>query len=282
MKRRVTGGFSVLELLVGITISLSLFAGLLSTFLNTTRRGYDNETVNRADEQARTILDFIAFDLRMAGAGMPLGQSSFAIGDAALGDAPLPVLLSASNDFVQFRVNELGRDAMLTANYAPSSTNLTFGVSSVVPFAVGDTIYMSSMPVGATSGLRGTVSAVGASTLTIQPDYVATAGGVFEAGSVVAPVRLLTYQSTADWAGIIRDNGVEESLVAFNSIMSLSYRNAAGTEIVLPLTEAAVRDNLTSVQLTISVRGERRLASGNEYIATAEQRIMLRNLMLSR
>ena len=133
-------GTTLPELLVGTLLFSILFLAVTSTFLDTTRKSHNNTVVMNTEDEVHTVLDFLSADLRMAGAGMPLGQGSFRIELVALGDAPLPILTSATSSFIQVRSNEAGWDSVLTSDFTPSSGNLSFSVLSSVDLDIGDTI----------------------------------------------------------------------------------------------------------------------------------------------
>ena len=89
--------------MVSLTLTSTMLGAILSTYAITTRRAYDEAIVSRTNEQSRLALDLIGYDLRMTGAGMPLGQGGFAPGGAGLGDAPLPILTTAVDRYESFR-----------------------------------------------------------------------------------------------------------------------------------------------------------------------------------
>ena len=66
-------GFTLLEMLVSLGLMGLIFAGVLSFFMDTTRRARDAAIVAETQDQARSLGDLMSFELRMAGAGMPPG-----------------------------------------------------------------------------------------------------------------------------------------------------------------------------------------------------------------
>jgi type IV pilus assembly protein PilW len=65
--RRGLGGFSAIELMVAMTISLVLIAGVLSVVFSSKTAYYENDRVARAQESGRAALELVLRDLRGAG-----------------------------------------------------------------------------------------------------------------------------------------------------------------------------------------------------------------------
>ena len=115
-------------------------------FLESTRTSHDQRIRTTAHEQARSILDMMAFEIRMAGSGVPFGQANFQIGDPQLNDAPLPVLTSSDTDTISFRCNESGELAFLDTELEVKPGALHLSVTDLSLFEEGDTIYISDLP----------------------------------------------------------------------------------------------------------------------------------------
>src|SRR5947209_4661266 len=114
-------GSGLLEFFVSSSIVIVSMLALMSSFVATTRHTSDETVKMRTDNEARLLLDYMIYDARMAGSGMPLGQSNFAIGQSGLSDAPLPILLTSDGDSLHLRLNEQGTNTVLTASFAPAS-----------------------------------------------------------------------------------------------------------------------------------------------------------------
>jgi type II secretory pathway pseudopilin PulG len=275
-------GETLLSLLVSLGLIGIVFAAVTSSFFDSSHRSMDLQIKSRAEEEVKAVLEMMAFDIRMMGSGMPLGQSTFPIGGSGLGTAPLPILTSSTATKINFRLNELGNNTVLTSAYTPSSTTLTLSVLSSSDLSVGNTIYVSDMLVGGTLGLKGVVTAVGTGSVSIDSSYVATSSATFKSGSTVDKVSNIIYDSPADWSGVTRDNGTGAVVISPNTQFSITYYDTNGTALALPLTESMVANSLASVGLKVSARGDRTLSEGETYTATATQRIALRNLNMNR
>lgn len=276
-------GTTLIELLVTLGI-LGIFSAMMFRGLMTTAyQSYDFEIAAQATEKARTILDYMVYDLRVTGSGVPFMQSGYAIGDAALGTAPLPLLLDASSSHIQVRLNERGINTVTTADFAPATGATTIQVLSSGDYVPGDVLYLSDHTKGGTSGLRGVVASVTSNSITIAAGgMVYTAGKSFTSGTIVHRVSDVTYDSPADGSGIRRTVGGVTEILDSKSSFTLSYLDENGTVLPLPLTAAVVKDSLSSLKLTVTVQGDRQLKSKASYQASATQEISLRNLVLSR
>ncbi|MCB0333340.1 MAG: prepilin-type N-terminal cleavage/methylation domain-containing protein, partial [Bdellovibrionales bacterium] len=141
-------GFTLLEMLVSLLIFSILMGSAASTMFSSFSYSLDAEIIARTEERARSTLDLLLFDLRMMGCGVAIGQEDFSITDGSLGDAPFPVFTDSTASYIHFRMNETGKDALLTADYTPSSSSLTFSVSSTEDYFEGDVIYLSDKIAG--------------------------------------------------------------------------------------------------------------------------------------
>lgn len=278
----IEGGFSLVELLVSTVISLGLLLSVTSTLFDSMAIGHDNEVIARTNEAARLLLDYMAYDLKMIGSGMPLGQSGFSITDATLGNAALPLMLTSDADDLSIRLNEVGVSTVLTNDYLPSSSSLSFSVISANNLVEGDMVYISDYLVGGTSGMQATIHSVVGTTVTIELGYLTTPGTTFKSGSLVARVSSVAYNSPVDGSGVVRNAGMGNIVLQPKSTFSIEYLDGSGTALALPLTAAIVKDNLYSVRLTVNVQSDKTLKDGSNYSSTASHVIALRNLITSR
>ncbi len=275
-------GLSVIELLVGLTIFGAVSAATVGAFFDVLRRAYDHETIGRTEDQAETIADMIAAEVRLIGAGIPFGQTNFAIGQAGLGTAPLPILLTSTNTSLQLRGNLSGAYSVLAATFTPNALNRTFSVLSSADFKVGDVVYLSNLVAGSAEGLRGVVQSVSGVDITIQAGYVTTAGATFASGSTANLVDEVHFNSPSDWSGVTRDDGSGAVIIAPNSTFVLEYLDENGNSMPLPLTNPRVASNLSAIEVTAFVRASKPLENGSIYSAEATRQIALRNLIVSR
>ena len=88
--RQVLGGFSLIELLVAMTLGLLLTSGMISVFAGNRASSELNAAIANMQESARFALDAIATDTRSAGfqgcIGVQSGQTVIQAADAPTGD----------------------------------------------------------------------------------------------------------------------------------------------------------------------------------------------------
>jgi len=275
-------GESLVSLLVGIALASIIMTTATANFVGASRLAKDHQMINRAEAEARSVLDLMAFDIRMTGTGMPLGQAGFLITDTTLGTAPLPVLTTSSATSIAFRMNQNGAMTVLSSSYTPSTTSTTFSVASSTGLATGDQVYISDLSAGGTSGLRGVISSKTSNSITLSSGFVHTAAAVFSSGSSVSKVSDVTYSSTSPYSGIFRNEGSGSIVLSPNCEFSASYLDTNGAVLTLPLTATSIQDSLGAIRVTVQVRSTSPLVSGDYYTAVASQTIALRNLNLLR
>lgn len=275
-------GESLIGLLIATLLGSLVLTAALQAYFSTTFKAMDFKLISTTRERAKAVLDQMVFDIRLAGAGMPFGQSAFTVNAPGVGTAPLAILTSSDADTLNFRRNGRGAVTYLTSNFTPSFTNLTLNVSDTSAFSPMDYIYISDMPVNGNSGFRGRIVSVGPTSLTLVSQYQSPVGAIFRVGSVVQKVDDITYQSPSDETGITRSDGSYPRALIPNSYFMLTYYDINGVELTLPLSTSVITDRLAAVGLTVTVRSDKPLRSGALYTAQYTQRIGLRNLYMTR
>lgn len=282
-------------LLVTMGVSMTLLAAATASFFNISRRSLDHLTIATAQERAKSVLSLIAFDLRMIGSGMPLGQPAFTVADATLGDAPLPILTSSTRTRLVYRINENGATTVLYGTeFKPSAALRSFRVFSSKDLEVGDFIYISNMlpgagkdspNIGGIHGLRGKITSIGSGsqpTVTIDPAYKTSAGAAFREGSTVERVTDVILDSPSNGTGITRNPETGAVVLAPRSTFSATYLDANGNALTLPLSAAAIANQLSAIRVTVQVTADRPLSGRRGYTAIATETVALRNLNVSR
>lgn len=275
-------GFSLVELLVGLLVSSILLLSASTQFVSTSRVESDQLVKLQTQEDARVLLDAIAFDLRMIGAGMPLQQEDFAMDDVSLGDKPLPVMLNATSRWIQYRANDRGISTFLTQDFSPSWANRTFTVVDASLFKMGGAVYIVDNTTGGEQALTATIASIAGNEITINADYLPTFAMTMPSGSVVNAVTLSVLISHDTSKEIYKVDTMGGAKLATGATFTLDYLDKNGVSLALPLTEQVVRDDLTAINLTVSLESGTPLRGGGNYVATANQKIALRNLILSR
>ena len=273
-------GSTIIETIVGLSISGLLLVGFVSEYANTLKFAHDEESKVSAMVRAQAVLESIGAELRILGNGVPYDQSNFQIAESTLSDPTVtnPIDLStASNTNIAFKINETGEVHLLTANFDPASS-LVLSITDTTGVEADDQFYLSNSVVGEDDGLFGEVQSVNhaAKTVTLKAGAVYSPGAVFNMGSIFERVPTVTYASTVN--GITRDAGLGPVLMAKKSSMNIEYLDHTGATIALPLTEDILINNLRRIRVTVNVENDGRLRDGSVYTATVSQTFALRNL----
>lgn len=279
-RRGGEAGETLVSLIVSIGLASVVFVSILGSFLNSTQQSLDHQTRLRAIEEANAVLDLMAYDLRMLGSGMPLGQGGFKIDDAVLQPESLPVLTDATATHIAFRINETGANTLLTADFNPATASV-LTLFSGTDFKTGTRIYMNNATTGGTDGFTATVTSVGGNMIDVANKKYTTAA-TFRAGSLVDRVSLVTYDSPANNSGITRDAGNGPVQLAPKSSFTLTYLDFSGNVLAAPLVASVIAANLGGVRLVVSVQGDHPLKNNVIYTARAQQTMGFRNLNVSR
>jgi Tfp pilus assembly protein PilW len=278
---RTESGSILLDAFMGLFLGSIVLGTALSSFSNMWSRSTELRLKAELYSEARLLLDMLAFDVRMSGAGMPLGQPDFVSTNAAIGEAALPILSDLSSTNITLRLNELGVSTLLTQPFSPDDGSRSVTVASTAGFSLGDTIYISSMTSGGTSGLRGTIASISGTTIILANTVTPSQGAQFSAGSTIEPVKQIIYAQSQN--GITRDDGSGPILLAPQSTMQLAYLDSQGTPLTLPLTTEAIENSLGAIRIHVGLRTSSAVRSDSStYSTTTSQTVALRNINLNR
>jgi hypothetical protein len=275
-------GTVLLDTLMSILVGAIVIGSAVSTFSNMWARSTELRLKTQLHTEARLILDLLAFDLRMTGSGLPLGQTAFRASDPAISQAALPVLPGASASSVTVQLNEMGTSSVISSLFDPSAGDRAIQTNSTSGFAVGDTIYLSDMPKGGSNGLRATVQGISSGTITIAPDYIIGTSAPFPAGSNIEPVKQVTYSNSA--SGITREAGSTTALLAPHSTVTLTYLDSSGSPLPTPLTATSISELLSAVVIHVTLRSAAIDTPDSQqgFTSTTSQTVALRNVNLNR
>lgn len=281
-QNRKEQGFTILELLVSLTIASFIFAGLLTQYQSSVRIARDHQIRVGTQVQAQAIVQTIVAELRMMGNGVPFDQANFQIGEDTLSDPTVtePIQVStATATSVTFRLNETGEVALLTQDFNPAVT-LVVNLTDTSGIDADDPIYISNSVMSGDDGLYATVESVdhNNSTVTLNADYVASPGATFQMGSIFEEVPLITYNSPEGGSGVTRDSGFGEILLGERSTMALEYLDIDGNVLELPLTNDVVINSFRSIRVSVTVTSGSDLSTGEPYTTTVTQTAGIRNL----
>lgn len=280
--RASQSGSILLDALMSLLLGAIVIGSAAASFSNTWARSTELRVKSQVHTEARILLDMLAFDLRMAGSGLPLGQTTFSTALSSRGEEELPIYSGATSSNVTVQLNELGTTAVLTSAFTPSANSRTMQTSTTAGFSVGDTVYVSDMPSRGTTALRGTIEAITTGSITIASSYTSSRSVSFPAGSTIEPVTRVTYANSS--AGITRDSGAGAVLLAPHSSFSITYLDSSGTALATPLSSADINNVIRAVRLQVHLHttsGTGTL-SNQTFSATTSQTVALRNVNLNR
>jgi len=280
--RTAQSGSMLLDALTSLFLGAVVIGSAAASFSNMWVRSTELRLKAQAQTEARLLLDMLAFDLRMAGSGLPLGQTSFSSALSSLGQEELPIVAGADGTTATVQLNELGTSAVLTSTFAPSAGNRTMQTSSTAGFSVGDTVYISDMASRGTSALRGTIESLTANSIRVASSYTPSALISLPAGGTIEPVTRVTYANST--AGITRNGGSGAILLAPNSSFTITYLDSSGNALSTPLSSTAITNSLRAVRLQVSLHTTSGVTtlSTQTFSATTSQTVALRNVNLNR
>jgi len=231
-------GFSLVEIMVALTLSLILLAGVLAVMYSSKVTYMENERVGRLQENGRAALEFILRDLR--GSGFPgcaqpieglfdmnntlttptsvawnLAQPVYGF-EATSGtawtptrDALIPATATGGNDIIVVRTIPVGAPSMRvsaivnpTADIAVTkgaSEILTVGTPAIISDCANASIFVVSTFTAAADGESATIQrATGGGP---PANSTTDLGAVFSPGARVTPINSIAYYVAPDAAG---------------------------------------------------------------------------------
>lgn len=173
MTERPTG-FSLIEVLVALSIGLCLTAMMFQLFHQNERVIRDQTLIMEMQQTARIVASQIADEIRMAGQGVPVYASTF---DTVPSEAVAVILESSNASRIDFRAG-LSNVETPTDGVA---MDFDIGVSQSLPvrstsgFSAGKFVYVFGTATGsAWSWMRAELTAVSPTTLTLIPRNTGT------------------------------------------------------------------------------------------------------------
>jgi type IV pilus assembly protein PilW len=225
-------GFSLVELMIAMTLSLLLLAGALSILYSSRLTYAENDKLARVQETGRTVMELVLRDVRASGfngCARPFQNGDFA-NDIAGGPASLlrnfaeplngyevggtvPTLHAdltgitpmADSDILVIRTARQGQPSFRSVTELLSPTNIAIevAISAGDDVAVGTPMVIADCR-GATSFIATSFTPGGAGTAEITYSGVAAGGSLtrgFDLGSSVTPVETVVYYAAPDTAG---------------------------------------------------------------------------------
>jgi len=239
MKRTWQNGFSIVEVLIAVSILSLVLSGLYNVFYSQYRSFEAQRDVLVTQRDIRASLSLLERDVRMAGFGVPRGSNPVAaLQDGIVGDATAP-------DTIRINFSPGPFTLLTSSTVASPGVNNIIQVDSVTAFQVGDTINIIN---NSDNNLIGTyvINAIDTGNVTLSLDADPSGAGIDVGDFVVRDFRTITY-STAINAGtgrreLRRGDGVVQSTIIDGIVnFQLSYILDDDSEVTSPADLSDIR-----------------------------------------
>jgi prepilin-type N-terminal cleavage/methylation domain-containing protein len=281
-------GFSLIEMLVALTVALTVVTMTFQLFHRNERVIRDQTLVMEMQQTARVVVSQIADEIRMAGQGVPIYASNF---DTVPSEATAVILASSNTNRIDFRA---GLSNVETAISSGGPIDFTIGVprsvtvASTAGLAAGKFVYISGATTSSTwAWTRAELLSVSSTTLTLIPRNSGTADATIyfvspptvaleEAVSIYlsgGSVRRATANNTSNPATPVWSaaNEIGRNFTALTFI----YYDALGN-VVQP-TSLTNRLAITRVDLQLTVTAAGPLSNGSRPTYSLTLRTIARN-----
>lgn len=280
MTEQATRGFSLLELMISMMITLIIGLAVFQLFAQNESVFRDQNLVLDMQQGARAVASMMADELRMAGQGVPVYAASL---DATPQEAAQTFLNGTGATTVVFRAGV--RNGVATLDETPP-LNFTVGTASsidvddvgAVSAIVGDNtdrfLYLWGPTGDLWTWVRAEVDSIntGTDTITLTPQQTATAGGGFDSIPSLSVEEAIAYRingtsiqrATSGDFTTLTAPALTYSTIGDNfSALTFTYYDASDN-IVTPSTLAA-RSTIVRVDIRLVARTAEELPSTGEY-----------------
>ena len=284
-------GFSLVELLLALTIALLLATMLFQLFHQNERVIRDQTLIIEMQQTARVLASQIADEIRMAGQSVPIRASDF---DSVPSEAIAAFLSSSSSSRIEFRA---GLTNIETTMAAGESRDFTMGFSRNVSvaaasgFSAGKFVYVAGPVAGSLWGwLRAELKAVSGTSLTLTPSNI---GGAQASIHFAAPATV----SLEEVVSIYLSSGTVRRATASNmtnlsspvwsaaneigrnvTALTFTYYDEHGA-VVLP-SSLSNRMAIARVDIRVTVEAASPLSNGTRPTFSLAMKTIPRNVLL--
>jgi hypothetical protein len=290
MNRQVLG-FSLIELLMAMTVSLVMATMLFHLFHQNERVMRDQTLIMEMQQTARIVASQIADELRMAGQGLPIYASKL---DAVPSEATVVILGSSGPNRVNFRA---GLSNMEAASTTPGATDFNIGVGRSVSLtgtsgiSTGKFVYVfGPSTTEAWTWLRAQVNTVSSNAITLTPRNTANNATAIHFS---APMSISMEEAVAIYLSgtSVRRAGASNLTDPLNPIWSaaneigknvvglvFTYYDASGNTV--QPTTLLNRDAIFRIDIQLTVEAAGLLSNGTRPRYTLSLRTIPRNALL--
>ena len=138
-----SSGFSLIELILALTMSLGIGMIVLQMFHQNERVFRDQSLILETQQSARVVISQIADELRMAGQGMPMYAST---SDLDSTEATAVILAGSGSSRINFRAGLSSIETTVTAAMPVDfviGDSRTVSVGAATPFQIGKFVYVT-------------------------------------------------------------------------------------------------------------------------------------------
>jgi prepilin-type N-terminal cleavage/methylation domain-containing protein len=284
-------GFSLIELMVALTVALGLATMTFQLFHQNERVIRDQNLIMEMQQTARVVASQISDEVRMAGQGVPVYASTF---DTVPSEAVAVILGSSNANRIEFR-SGLSNVETAIGSSGPVDFNIgasrSISVTSTAGFTVGKFVYISGAAANSTwTWVRAELTVVSSATLTVIPRNTGTADTTVH---FVSPPTVTLEEAVSIYlsSGNIRratasnmNNPGSPTWSAANEIgknisaLTFIYYDAGGN-VVQP-SSLANRTLITRVDIQLSVVTAGPLSNGSRPTYSLTLRTIPRNVRL--
>jgi prepilin-type N-terminal cleavage/methylation domain-containing protein len=295
-------GFSLIELLIAVTISVGIGTVLFQLIQQNERVFADESVVLEMHQTARSVVSQIADEIRMAGQGVPLYASTF---DAAQTESTAIILPSSTSNRIDFRAGLSNVETNVTT---PVPVDLTIGALRTLALSDGS-LFSSALGTATPSGrfvyvwgeaagkkwgwVRGELTGISSTTLTIIPRQAGDGGRTADTVRLIkaptvsleeavsfsitnttvrrATAANLTNQAAPGWAAA---NEIGRN------ITSLTFTYYDANNNVLTINSLAARVSVSHIDVQLVATTATQLSNRTRAIHSLSVRVFPRNLEL--
>jgi prepilin-type N-terminal cleavage/methylation domain-containing protein len=286
-------GFSLLELLVGLSITLVVAAGAFAALRNSNRAFNDQNLITAMQQNTRAIATQIEDELRMAGQNSPAYDGRF---DTAPLEACQTILNGSSSSQLVFRsgISNITSRATTPLSYVintPTVVNIAdvSAFASAIGGAAGRFVYVYGKTPTLWGWVRAQVTAIDtvANTVNITPTQSGTTGTVFTSPMAISLEEAFSYRlsgnsllrgTVANFTNLTAPVMTETTMGNDFTSLQFNYYDAAGNSIT-PDT-LANRAQVRQVDVSVIGRTSRVLSNGTRPTFAITVRALPRNLGL--
>jgi prepilin-type N-terminal cleavage/methylation domain-containing protein len=294
--REMARGFSLLELLIAMVITMIVGLGVFQLFIQNESVFRDQDLVLEMQQSTRAVASMIADELRIAGQGVPAYAASL---DATTQEAAQTFLNGSDSTNLVFRAGVRNGTAIVEETLP---LNLSVGtaatldvddageVSAIVGSNTDRFLYLWGPSGESWTWVRAQIDAIntGTDTITLTPQQTASAGGVFDGTPNLSVEEAIGYRingtdiqrgTSGDFTSLTAPVMTYSTLGSNFTALTFTYYDASDS-VVAPTTLSA-RSSVVRVDFRLVARTAEELPSTGAFDTYAiEMTVFPRNVAI--